>query len=152
MKIPVNIKITKKFITEQRRVRACDNAESEEFVSEFEGTMTLNGRDIVLGYNDHDDVRIEDTFRDGKCRFLTICSGRQVMVSLAFEEGKSFICYLPTNERADFARIETKKLDIDLGEDGGTVHIIYVSEVPENGAERYDVTISVAPAGKFLRS
>ena len=152
MKIPVSIKISKKSITEQRRVRACDNAEGDEYFSEYEGTMTINEMETVIGYTDHDGVYVEETFKDGKCRFLTIYSDNQVMASLAFEEGKSFICYFPTNDRADFVRIETKKLEIKLTEDGGYVHIEYVSEVPENGAERYELTMRVAPTGKYLRS
>lgn len=152
MKIPVNIKMKKTSITEQRRIRACDNAEGDEFTSECEGEMEISGSNIVLRYKDHDDVFVEDTFKDGRCRFLTIYSGSQVMASLAFEEGRSFICYFPTGERADFVRIETKKLEVRLTEDGGYVHAEYVSEIPENGAERYGLTMRVSPTGKYLRS
>ena len=152
MKIPVNINITKKTLPELKRIRACDNADGDEYVSDYEGTMTIVKNEIKLNYIDHDNVSVEETIRDGKCRFLTISAAGRVMASLAFEQGKSFICYFPTGEHADFVRIDTKKFESFLTKDGGYIYVEYLSEVPEYGAERYELTMRISPTGKFLRS
>ena len=114
--------------------------------------MTLTKNRIRLNYFDSENVSIEETIEDDKCRFLTIVSSGKVMASLVFEQGKSVTCYFPTADYADFVRIDTKKLKSELTKDGGYIYVEYLSEVPEYGAERYELTMRISPLGKYLYS
>ena len=152
MKIPVDINIQKRCITEETRIRACDVAENENYSYTIEGTMTVRKGYIKLNYTENDGVSIEEVLQKDKRRTVTVLRMGEIMFTLVYEPGVPYTCFFNADGKNGMVRVNTKKFENGLSELGGSIHVEYISEIVGAGAERVDLKISVAPKDGFLAS
>ena len=152
MKIPVDITIKKRCITEEARVRACDIAEEEVYSYTLEGTMAITKDAVKLNYVENDGVSIEETIQKSQRRTVAVSRMGEMLFTLVYEPCTPYSCFFDADGKNGIVRVVTKKLESDLSALGGALHVEYVSEIVGAGAERVDLTLSVAPKNEYLTS
>ena len=152
MKIPVDINVKKRCITEEDRLKACDIADGEAFTYDINGTMTIGKGFIKLNYEENDGISVEETLYGKNRRIVAVKKENAMLFTLFYEVGTRCSCFFSNDDKDGYVRVETNSLEVDLSEMGGCIHTDYVSEIVGAGVERVDLTLSITPSGKFLKS
>ena len=135
----------KNVILSIRGQQAFEQADSDVVELVTEGTMTGEGEDYILQYQESELTGLgvtQTTFQIEKGR-VTLLRVGQVNSQIVFEEGKRHFSMYDTPFGALTVGIDTRRMKVRLDETGGEIEISYAIEIDHAVAGENFVQISV---------